>query len=412
MRATWTFERGLPVKLRGPELNAKTGEVAIEELSIAHEGAEAGDMTAFKKAELTELNAQNQTAGEPVSVQFNPSSLRMQFSNRSATGGGAGGPARQRAGEGSTTVSFDLHFDTADEVSAGAPLSVLHKTAKVERFVRPRGTGPGQEAPPRVQFEWGSVKVQGVMESCSLDLELFAEDGTPLRARCGVQIKGQDPSYTLAPRGAGAGPGRGAVAGAAAAALSPSPGRLPGPALPDIGQALRALVGESLPQLAARAGLDPKAWRDLSADGATNPQQLPAGKEVGVPAVQAAGPTPVVQAGALGQATARTAPAGSAPATAGVATASAARFAPAALTRTGGLGTAQTQARSSAHAAQAQQRLAGFATAATSNAGADDRPYGFGLPLKARRGVAAAADTRPTTRRLRCTCAGSCGCRH
>lgn len=38
VRATWTFERGLPVKLRGPELNARTGEVAIEELSIAHEG--------------------------------------------------------------------------------------------------------------------------------------------------------------------------------------------------------------------------------------------------------------------------------------------------------------------------------------------------------------------------------------
>jgi len=36
--ATWTFNRGLPAKIRGPELNAKTGEVAIEELHIAHEG--------------------------------------------------------------------------------------------------------------------------------------------------------------------------------------------------------------------------------------------------------------------------------------------------------------------------------------------------------------------------------------
>ena len=36
--ATWTFDRGLPVRVRGPELNAKTGEVAIEELHIAHEG--------------------------------------------------------------------------------------------------------------------------------------------------------------------------------------------------------------------------------------------------------------------------------------------------------------------------------------------------------------------------------------
>lgn len=38
VRAIWAFERGLPARLRGPELNARTGEVAIEELSIAHEG--------------------------------------------------------------------------------------------------------------------------------------------------------------------------------------------------------------------------------------------------------------------------------------------------------------------------------------------------------------------------------------
>jgi phage tail-like protein len=36
--ATWTFTRGLPAKLVGPQLNARTGEVAVEELQIAHEG--------------------------------------------------------------------------------------------------------------------------------------------------------------------------------------------------------------------------------------------------------------------------------------------------------------------------------------------------------------------------------------
>jgi phage tail-like protein len=36
--ATWTFERGLPQKIAGPQFNARTGEVAIEELTIAHEG--------------------------------------------------------------------------------------------------------------------------------------------------------------------------------------------------------------------------------------------------------------------------------------------------------------------------------------------------------------------------------------
>jgi phage tail-like protein len=36
--ATWKFTRGLPAKLVGPQLNARTGEVAMEELQIAHEG--------------------------------------------------------------------------------------------------------------------------------------------------------------------------------------------------------------------------------------------------------------------------------------------------------------------------------------------------------------------------------------
>lgn len=36
--AAWVFERGLPSRIRGPELNGKTGEIAIEELHITHEG--------------------------------------------------------------------------------------------------------------------------------------------------------------------------------------------------------------------------------------------------------------------------------------------------------------------------------------------------------------------------------------
>ncbi|MGW5347704.1 phage tail protein [Streptomyces sp. HUAS TT3] len=36
--ARWTFSRGLPLKITGPALNARTGEIAVEELHIAHEG--------------------------------------------------------------------------------------------------------------------------------------------------------------------------------------------------------------------------------------------------------------------------------------------------------------------------------------------------------------------------------------
>jgi phage tail-like protein len=42
--AIWTFDRGLPAKIRGPALNAKTGDIAIEELHIAHEGLKLGSV--------------------------------------------------------------------------------------------------------------------------------------------------------------------------------------------------------------------------------------------------------------------------------------------------------------------------------------------------------------------------------
>jgi phage tail-like protein len=36
--ARWTFIRALPSKVTGPSLNARTGEIAIEELHLMHEG--------------------------------------------------------------------------------------------------------------------------------------------------------------------------------------------------------------------------------------------------------------------------------------------------------------------------------------------------------------------------------------
>lgn len=36
--ARWAFARGLPAKVTGPQLDAKTGGIAMEELHIAHEG--------------------------------------------------------------------------------------------------------------------------------------------------------------------------------------------------------------------------------------------------------------------------------------------------------------------------------------------------------------------------------------
>jgi phage tail-like protein len=40
--ALWTFDKALPSKVTGPTLNAKTGEIAIEELHLVHEGLRLG----------------------------------------------------------------------------------------------------------------------------------------------------------------------------------------------------------------------------------------------------------------------------------------------------------------------------------------------------------------------------------
>src|SRR5262249_50854129 len=143
---------------------------------------------------------------------------------------------------------------------------------------------PAQQTPPRVQFKWGSFLVQGVMESANIDLDLFAADGTPLRAKVSVSIKGQDPSYRYDPilpsSSAGTPAGRGPPPGPSG--LPPGAAGTGGGSDSPSGLA-QAMPGESLQQLAARNGLDPTAWRALAKDVA-NPLSLAAGVEVALPA--------------------------------------------------------------------------------------------------------------------------------
>lgn len=392
-------------------------------------------MSDLAKATLTALDARNRPLGgeQPVAVQFNPASLRLQLSNRSSSGGAqAAGPTRQQAGESSQSLSFELVFDSADEGSTESPVSVLKRTAALERFVKPRGRAPGEEAPPRVQFEWNALKVQGVMETLSVDLDLFAADGTPLRARCSVQIKGQDPSYALSRQGAGAGQSAAlgalgkAMAGVAdamqrarAAAVADALGQVAGDVAETAERLARSLGGESLAQFAQRQGQDPKDWRQLAPAG-SNPQSLPAGQTLGVPSSTAtprqsaagSAPLPVDSGQAINTGNADIEP--------GQGNAMRRRLpSPSQLTQQGGLGALQASQQRRDHQAAAGQKLAGFGLAAAAapaptappHALPPDRPFGFGLPLKPRRAVAEAAAAQPgSTRRIACRSGCGCGC--
>ncbi len=261
-------------------------------------------MPELSKATLQEIDNANQPrAGrQPVPVQFNPSSLRLVYSNQSEGGRSAGRQARQHTGMSSTTLTVDLVFDTADEGTTAAPRSVLERTRDVEVFVKPQGDAQHHQAPPRVRFHWGDVIVDGVMESLSVDIDHFAHTGTPLRAKAALTIKGQDPEHEANRSGPGANtatppraatpslPGMQSALSAARGGAAGAPGGLIGAlAAGGLGQAVaQALGGESLPMMAMRNGLPPEAWRALSS-GVSDPSRLPAGREVALPPSAQAG---------------------------------------------------------------------------------------------------------------------------
>lgn len=374
-------------------------------------------MTRLVKAQLGEITAGDnpqEVAGTLVDVQFNPTSLRVQISNRTAGGQQAGSQARQRPGTGEMQVSFDLAFDTADEGTTAQGVSVLTRTAAVERFVRPRGPRAGQEAPPRVVFKWGGFVVQGTMESANIDLDLFDAQGLPLRAKVSVSIKGQDPRWAYRP--APAAPPAGSGSSGAAAARPGAGTQLPSgaPGTQGNGQpadrVVQAMPGESLAQLATRSGLDPAAWRAL-ADGVDDPMQLPLGREIALPAGSAAG-----------AASARTT-LGNDPARTGatlplVAGAQAARDAAGSADRSanprdtatdpvvqgqavaglGGLASAIALTLASAHQQAAIGSRGAFGLGANATANPDDRPWGMGVPLRPRFGGAMVGVRRDPTR--------------
>jgi len=151
-------------------------------------------MSNLEKAKISELKSGGRVPieGTEVEVQFNPESLSIQLTNRVEGGKSAGRQVRQFVGSSSSVFSLDLEFDTADEGTTLNPVSVLERTAILEKFLKPKKQkGKKRGKPAKIRFHWGNLIIDGIVESIDLEFDHFAQNGVPLHAKAGLKIKQQ-----------------------------------------------------------------------------------------------------------------------------------------------------------------------------------------------------------------------------
>ncbi|MER7756225.1 hypothetical protein [Kitasatospora sp. NPDC097643] len=234
--------------------------------------------------------------GPVVEVQFNPVSLRLSRNNNVDRGGtSTRTQKRQNPAQEGATLSFDLAFDTAEQGGPGEYVDVRDWTAVVRQFVEPPPKKKG-DPPPVVRFVWGPLRFNGIVTQVNEELDLFAPDGTPLRAKVAVTIAEQNFTYEANETGAGRRDARAATDPGAA-----RPGSTPGTAGTARPQQLaQAQAGESAQQLLARLGLDPAAWRGAMR-GLDSPLSLTAGFNVQLGVEVEAGGSVGLSAGFAGE---------------------------------------------------------------------------------------------------------------
>ncbi|MCJ0874257.1 hypothetical protein [Streptomyces sp. AP-93] len=222
--------------------------------------------------------------GDAVPVQFNPSTLRISRNNNVDKGGTTTkNQKRQHPAQEGSTLTFDLEFDTAEQRSGGQYVDVRRWTALVRQFVEPPPDKTG-DPPPAVRFVWGTLRFDGIVTQVNEELDLFAPDGTPLRAKAGVTIVEQNPKYEAHVEGPGVLDTRAATEPGA-----PRPGAVPGTAgTSRPRQVVPAQDGESAQQMLSRLGLDPAAWR-AAMNGLESPLTLAGGFSVQLGAEVSAG---------------------------------------------------------------------------------------------------------------------------
>jgi hypothetical protein len=193
-------------------------------------------------------------------VQFNPQTLRFSKGAQIAEIAvyGLDAPLLQYVRGQAETLSVELFFDATDlGMGEGVP-GVGEIDSRFYQLVKQQSH---LHATPRVVFRWGlGFAFRGIVERVERSFELFAPDGTPLRATFSLSLK----EY------------RSLEEQIAALKLSS----------PDFTQRVVALQGDTLQGLAARHLGDPGQWTAIAAaNGIEDPLEPPAGLPLELPPI-------------------------------------------------------------------------------------------------------------------------------
>lgn len=229
----------------------------------------------LEKARLTEIEwdeageASEVDGGISIEVQFNPTTLKVSYSNQVQSNDQSASSATQYVGRGTSKMSVELTFDVSLPFEGGEPpRDVREITERVFKFIAPREAPGGEADSPRftvpgIRLRWGTFWFDGVVDSMDETLELWSEDGRPLRAVVSLSMSQQGIVFHRDNPAATGGAGQGA----------PSPGTRP---------LQPARAGDSIQAMAARAGR-PGDWKQIAqANGVANPRQISAGQLIDV----------------------------------------------------------------------------------------------------------------------------------
>ncbi|MBC5783428.1 peptidoglycan-binding protein [Ramlibacter sp. USB13] len=230
------------------------------------------------KAQLVELDEalkDPKPGGKTVTVQFNPESLKLSFSNQvqnsstssnaGSSGGGSGDQSqgtqgRQFVGTGTTKLAVQLWFDANAAGEGGDRVDDVRRlTQEVIYFITPQeaSSDPTKFLPPGIRFAWGSFLFNGLVDGIEETIDFFSPEGKPLRANISLTLSQQTilvSSFT----GSGRVPGR--------------------PRAPGTTPLTPAAAGSTLQGLAGGASGD---WQGIAAaNGIENPRLLAPGQLV------------------------------------------------------------------------------------------------------------------------------------